>query len=60
MKASRVDVVAATVLVLCWSSGFVGAVLGTRAAPVDTVLAWRTLVSALALGTWALPCAESG
>lgn len=54
MKPSRIDAVAATVLVVCWSSGFVGAVLGTRAAPVDTVLAWRTLASALVLGTWAL------
>jgi drug/metabolite transporter (DMT)-like permease len=54
MRATRTDAVAATVLVVCWSSGFVGAVLGTRSAPVDTVLAWRTLVSALVLGAWAL------
>jgi drug/metabolite transporter (DMT)-like permease len=54
MKSSRIDGVAALVLVVCWSSGFVGATLGTRAAPVDTELAWRTLVSALVLGCWAL------
>ena len=54
MRRERVDVVAAVLLVVCWSSGFIGAVLGTRAAPVETVLAWRTLVSALMLGTWAL------
>ena len=54
MRRERVDLLAAVVLVVCWSSGFIGAVLGTRAAPVDTVLAWRTSISALALGTWAL------
>lgn len=50
MRASRVDACAAALLVVCWSSGFVGATLGTRAAPVDTVLAWRTTLSALVLG----------
>lgn len=54
MKAASTDAAAAIALVVCWSSGFVGAVLGARAAPVDTVLAWRTLVSALILGGWAL------
>lgn len=54
MRGRRIDAMAAAVLVVCWSSGFVGAVLGTRAAPVDTVLAWRSLVSALVLGSWAL------
>jgi drug/metabolite transporter (DMT)-like permease len=53
-----VDLVAAAVLVVCWSSGFIGATLGTRAAPVDTVLAWRTIVSAVVLGGWALVRAE--
>lgn len=42
----RTDAVAATVLVVCWSSGFVGAELSSRVAPVDTVLAWRTGVAA--------------
>lgn len=50
MRASRPDGWASAVLVVCWSSGFVGATLGTRTAPVDTVLAWRTLVCALILG----------
>jgi drug/metabolite transporter (DMT)-like permease len=54
MRRERVGVVAAVLLVVCWSSGFIGAVLGTRAAPVDTVLAWRTLTSALMLGFWVL------
>ena len=40
-------------LVGCWSSGFIGAALGARAAPVDTVLAWRTVIAALLLGSWA-------
>lgn len=40
----------AVLLVVCWSSGFVGATLGTRAAPADTVLAWRTSVCAVILG----------
>ena len=54
MRGNRIDAAAAALLVVCWSSGFVGAVLGTRAAPVDTVLAWRSLVSAQLLGIWAL------
>lgn len=41
-------------LVVCWSSGFVGAEFGSRAAPIDTVLAWRTMVAALILGGWVL------
>jgi drug/metabolite transporter (DMT)-like permease len=43
---------------VCWSSGFVGATLATRHAPVDTVLAWRSLVAALGLGGWALARGE--
>jgi drug/metabolite transporter (DMT)-like permease len=58
MSAARINLLAAIALVLCWSSGFVGAELGTREAPVDTVLAWRTLVSALVLGGWALLLGE--
>lgn len=58
MRASRVDAAAAAVLVVCWSSGFIGATLGTRSAPVETVLAWRTLVSAIVLGAWALARGE--
>src|ERR1700712_366274 len=54
MKPNRVNGLAAAVLIVCWSSGFVGATLATRTAPVDTILAWRTLLSALILGGWAL------
>jgi len=39
----------ATALVLFWSSGFVGARLGTAYAPADTLLAWRYLIAAAVL-----------
>ena len=41
-------------LVVMWSSGFVGAELGTRYAPSTTLLAWRFLVLAAALAAWCL------
>ena len=41
-------------LVLFWSSGFIGADLGARAAPPATVLAWRFLVTAVVLLPWLL------
>jgi drug/metabolite transporter (DMT)-like permease len=41
----RADAAAAAALVVLWSSGFVGAELGTRYAPADTLLAWRYLVA---------------
>lgn len=49
---------AAAVLVVCWSSGFVGAELATEDAPVSTVLAWRTALAAVLLGGWALARGE--
>jgi drug/metabolite transporter (DMT)-like permease len=50
MDTRRVTEVAlGTALVVCWSSGFVGAELGTRAAPATTLLAWRFLLAALVL-----------
>jgi drug/metabolite transporter (DMT)-like permease len=36
-------------LVVLWSSGFIGAELGTRLAPASTLLAWRYLVAAVLL-----------
>ena len=36
-----------------WSSGFIGAELGTRVAPADTLLGWRYVAAALLVGTWA-------
>ncbi|MFJ2198850.1 DMT family transporter [Streptomyces violaceusniger] len=42
-------------LVVMWSSGFIGAELGTREAPADTLLMWRFLAAAAILGgAWAL------
>jgi drug/metabolite transporter (DMT)-like permease len=43
------QVLAGATLVVMWSSGFVGAALGTRHAPPDTLLAWRYLVAAAVL-----------
>ena len=43
------DLLAGTALVLMWSSGFIGAVLGTRHAGPDTLLAWRYLCAATIL-----------
>ncbi|MGY2005161.1 DMT family transporter [Blastococcus sp. SYSU DS1024] len=54
MRDRRTDAVAAAVLVVCWSSGFVGAEFATRDAPVATVLAWRTGLAAALLGGWEL------
>ncbi|AXK33032.1 DMT family transporter [Streptomyces armeniacus] len=42
-------------LVLMWSSGFVGAELGTRQAGADTLLMWRAVAAAVLLGSgWLL------
>lgn len=49
----RTDTLAATVLVVMWSSGFIGAELGTRFAPADTLLEWRYLVAATLLTGYA-------
>jgi drug/metabolite transporter (DMT)-like permease len=43
------EVLAGASLVVMWSSGFVGAALGTRQAPPDTLLAWRYLFAAAVL-----------
>jgi drug/metabolite transporter (DMT)-like permease len=44
----------ATTLVVCWSSGFVGIRFATEAAPVLTVLFWRSIVSGVLLLPFAL------
>ncbi|MHA6626051.1 DMT family transporter [Pseudonocardia sichuanensis] len=54
MDARRADAAAGAALVVLWSSGFVGAELGTRFAPADTLLAWRYLVAAGVLTAVAL------
>ena len=43
-----------------WSSGFIGAELGTRFAPADTLLGWRYVVAAVLLVTWAAARGASG
>ncbi|MGH3368000.1 MAG: DMT family transporter [Nocardioidaceae bacterium] len=45
-STTRLDLVAGALLVVMWSSGFIGAELGTRHAPADTLLAWRYLCAA--------------
>ncbi len=40
-RRSWLDLAAGTGLVVTWSSGFIGAELGTREAPPDTLLLWR-------------------
>jgi drug/metabolite transporter (DMT)-like permease len=54
VPAVRGDALAAGLLVVMWSSGFIGAELGTRFAPADTLLAWRYVAAAGLLTTWAV------
>lgn len=58
MKPAAVTAVLVVTLVVCWSSGFVGATWGTGTAPVLTVLAWRTALCAVALGALVLSRGE--
>ncbi|MGB2718134.1 MAG: DMT family transporter [Rhodococcus sp. (in: high G+C Gram-positive bacteria)] len=51
MKAN-VDAIAGTALVVLWSSGFIGAELGTAEAPAHTLLAWRYLAAVALLIAW--------
>jgi drug/metabolite transporter (DMT)-like permease len=50
MDRRRVDAALAAALVVLWSSGFVGARLGTETATATTLLAWRFLCAAAVLG----------
>lgn len=50
MQRSRIDALAAAALVVFWSSGFVGAELGTSTAAATTLLFWRYAVAAVLLG----------
>ncbi|QUX21025.1 MULTISPECIES: DMT family transporter [Nocardiopsis] len=54
MRRSPAPALLAAGLVVMWSSGFVGAELGTRHAPAETLLAWRFLVVAGPLAAWCL------
>ncbi|MBY4128005.1 DMT family transporter [Rhodococcus fascians] len=49
---SRIDVLAGTALVILWSSGFIGAELGTAEATAHTLLAWRYVAAAVLLVVW--------
>jgi drug/metabolite transporter (DMT)-like permease len=53
-SARRIDALAAGTLVVMWSSGFIGAALGTRYAPADTLLAWRYVTAAVLVTGWAV------
>lgn len=48
----RTDAFAAVGFVLMWSSGFVGATLGTQDAAASTLLMWRFLAAAALIGLW--------
>ncbi|WP_306370321.1 DMT family transporter [Nocardiopsis sp. CC223A] len=54
MRHSFAPVLLAAGLVVMWSSGFVGAELGTRHASAETLLAWRFLAIAAPLAAWCL------
>jgi len=49
-REKAIDVGVGTALVVCWSSGFVSAQLGTQTASTMTLLAWRFFVAAALLG----------
>jgi drug/metabolite transporter (DMT)-like permease len=51
---TKAPLVRTVALVLVWSSGFIGAELGARAAPPATLLTWRFLVTAVVLLPWLL------
>ncbi|SFP36752.1 Permease of the drug/metabolite transporter (DMT) superfamily [Amycolatopsis arida] len=48
----RGNTMAGAGFVLMWSSGFVGATLGTATAPAATLLMWRFLAATLLIGGW--------
>lgn len=50
MHAKALDAALAATFVLSWSSGFVGAELGSTAATATTLLTWRFILSAVLLG----------
>ena len=45
---ARMRILLGLALVAAWSSGFIGAELGTRSAPASTLLAWRYVVATAA------------
>ena len=49
VTARRIDLASSALFVVAWSSGFIGARIGTDQAPVATLLAWRFMLLALLL-----------
>ncbi|GAA2168214.1 DMT family transporter [Actinomadura napierensis] len=52
MHPRRSDHLLGAAFVVMWSSGFVGAALGTRDAPASTLLAWRFIIAMPPLVAW--------
>jgi drug/metabolite transporter (DMT)-like permease len=53
-RVTRTDAVLGAAFVAMWSSGFIGAELGSRSAPATALLAWRFIVAFAILGAWML------
>jgi drug/metabolite transporter (DMT)-like permease len=51
-RNGRADAVLGGGFVVLWSSGFIGAELGSRSAPAMTLLAWRFMPAAAVLCAW--------
>ena len=49
---NRTDSITSVALVILWSSGFIGADLGTGEASAQTLLSWRFVVAAVILIAW--------
>ncbi|QST01028.1 DMT family transporter [Pontibacillus sp. ALD_SL1] len=52
LSTKQINLIAAIGFVVMWSSGFIGARLGTAEASSMTVLMWRFIVAAIVLGIW--------
>ncbi|XQY92237.1 DMT family transporter [Metabacillus sp. HB246100] len=52
LSNKQIDILAAVGFVVMWSSGFIGARLGTAEASSMTILMWRFIVAAIVLGGW--------
>lgn len=52
MAVRHSDTLLGAAFVVTWSSGFIGAELGTGSAPASALLAWRFIIAAAVLGAW--------
>lgn len=52
MAVRRSDTLLGAAFVVTWSSGFIGAELGTESAPASALLAWRFIIASAVLGVW--------